>query len=104
MLKSVCSIGVVLGLLAGCTVGPDARPGDPAYAPVAAPSMLPPAPNQGGIYRAGSGLSLFEDNRARRIGDVITVVLTERTTSSKSADTAITKNNSIGIDGGIVLG
>lgn len=105
----VCLLGVALIAAQGCTIGPDAKPGDAAYAPVAAPAMLPQAPNQGGIYRAeniGSigGLSLFEDKRARRIGDVITVVLTESTTSSKKADTAIQKNDKINIDAGVVLG
>lgn len=108
MIMRVCVLSVAL-LAAGCTIGPDPKPGDPAYGPVAAPAMLPPRPNQGGIYRADAtgsigGLSLFEDKRARRIGDVITVVLTESTTSSKKADTAIKKEDNINLDAGIVLG
>jgi len=108
MTMRVCILAVAL-LAAGCTIGPDPKPGDPAYAPVAAPAMLPPRPNQGGIYRADAtgsigGLSLFEDKRARRIGDVITVMLTEATTSSKKADTAIKKDDKINLDAGIVLG
>jgi flagellar L-ring protein FlgH len=108
MFKRGCT-AVALLAVAGCTIGPDPKPGDPAYAPVAAPAMLPQQPNQGGIYRADStvslgGLSLFEDKRAHRIGDVITVVLTESTTSSKKADTAIKKDDKINIDAGIVLG
>ena len=94
----------VLLALNGCTVGPNAKPGDPAYAPVSAPSMLAPPPSDGAIYRSGSGLSLFEDKRARRIGDVITIVLAESTTSSKKADTAVTKDDSVTIDAGTVFG
>jgi flagellar L-ring protein precursor FlgH len=90
--------------LAGCVVGPDAKPGDPAYAPVSAPSMLPPPPNQGGIYQSNGGLSLFEDKRAHRIGDVITIVLSESTTSSKKADSSIKKDDSVSLDAGVVLG
>ena len=93
-----------LATLGGCTVAPGAKPGDPAYAPVSAPSMLAPPPSEGAIYRNGSGLSLFEDKRARRIGDVITIVLSESTTSSKKADTSIKKDDSIAIDAGVVLG
>ncbi len=91
-------------LLSGCTVGPNAKAGDPQYAPVSAPSMMAPPPNDGGIYRSGAGLSLFEDKRAHRIGDVITIVLAESTTSSKKADTAIKKDDAINIDAGTVLG
>jgi flagellar L-ring protein precursor FlgH len=95
---------IMLARLCGCTIGPSPKPGDPAYAPVAAPDMLPPPPNQGGIYRAGNGVSLFEDKRAHRIGDVITIVLAESTVSSKKADTAIQKNDKLNMDAGVVLG
>jgi flagellar L-ring protein precursor FlgH len=71
--------------------------------------MMPPPANDGGIfrpgdYRASRGIALYEDSRARHIGDVITVTLSERTTSSKSANTEIKKDNAIGIDAGTVLG
>jgi flagellar L-ring protein precursor FlgH len=97
------AVGIAAALSA-CTIGPEPKPGDPAYAPVSAPAMMPPPPNQGGIYQAGGGLSLFEDKRARRIGDVITVTLAESTTSSKKADSAIAKSDKIAIDAGVVLG
>jgi flagellar L-ring protein FlgH len=101
--KAIALLSVVF-VLHGCTITPNAKPGDPAYAPVSAPSMIAPPPNDGGIYRNGSGLSLFEDKRARRVGDVITIVLSESTTSSKKADTAIKKDDSISIDAGVVVG
>ncbi len=101
--KTIGLLSAVIALQA-CTVAPNAKPGDPAYAPVSAPSMLAPPPNDGGIYRSGSGLSLFEDKRARRIGDVITIVLAESTTSSKKADTEIKKDDSVSMDAGVVLG
>lgn len=101
--KAAALVGALI-ILSGCTVTQNAKPGDPQYAPVSAPSMLAPPPNDGGIYRSGGGLSLFEDKRARRIGDVITIVLSENTSSSKKADTAIKKDDSINIDAGVVLG
>lgn len=91
-------------VLQGCTIAPEAKPGDSEYAPVAAPAMMAPPPSDGAIYRNGNGLSLFEDKRARRIGDVITIVLSESTTSSKKADTSIKKDDAISIDAGTVLG
>lgn len=103
----VCKTAALLCALvtmSACTVTPNAKPGDAEYAPVSAPAMLAPPPNDGGIYRSNGGLSLFEDKRARRIGDVITIVLSENTSSSKKADTAIKKDDNIDIDAGLVLG
>ncbi len=101
----VCAV-----ILTGCTIGADPKPGDPAYAPVTAAPMVPVAAASGSIYRntqtaaAGPGLSLFEDRRARNIGDVITITLSENTTSSKKADTSISKDDEVSIDAGVVLG
>ena len=104
VLCALAIAGVACGM-SGCTIGPEPKPGDPAYAPVSAPAMMPPPANQGGIYQAGSGLSpLFEDKRAHRIGDLITVSLLESTTSSKKADSAIAKDDKISLDSGVVLG
>lgn len=104
LLLSALFAGIALMTLSACTVTQNAKPGDAEYAPVSAPAMLAPPPSDGGIYRSGGGLSLFEDKRARRIGDVITIVLSENTSSSKKADTAIKKDDSINIDAGLVLG
>src|SRR6218665_2987388 len=60
-LQRCALLGVLAATLGGCVIGPDAKPGDPAYAPVSAPAMLPPPANQGGIYQSNGGLSLFED-------------------------------------------
>lgn len=95
---------VSLFCLTACTIAPSAKPGDPAYAPVAAPAMMAPPPSDGSLYRSATSVSLFEDKRARRVGDVITILLSENTSSSKKADTAIKKDDSIAIDGGLVLG
>ncbi len=109
LLTSLCSLKnclaglLVLGLQA-CTIGPQPIPDDPEYAPVIPTSTQIPAPNQGGIYRPGFSVSLFEDRRASRVGDIISVVLSERTQSSKTADTEITKENTVSLDAGTILG
>lgn len=112
MKRQIAMFGTVVcvALLAGCTIGADPKPGDPAYAPVTAAPLVPVAAASGSIYRnmqpaaVGPGLSLFEDRRARNIGDVITITLSESTTSSKSADTSISKDDEVSIDAGVVLG
>ncbi|MCW3846896.1 flagellar basal body L-ring protein FlgH [Sphingomonas sp. LB-2] len=56
----------------------------PAAEPVAA------RPANGSIFQPGDGYAaLYEGNRARRVGDPLTIVLVERTTASKSAGTKL---------------
>lgn len=100
----VVATAVLAAALGACTIGPGIKPGNPAYAPVAAPAMVTKPANPGSLYRAGSGLSLFADRRAHHIGDVLTVLLQESTTSSKKADTSIKKDDSVSLGAGTVLG
>ncbi len=51
----------------------------------------------GAIFQTGRGSSLFEDVRARRVGDVITVVLLERTNAAKSASISTSKDSSVDV-------
>lgn len=56
------------------------------------PAAATPAPAKpGAIYRAGTDLRLFEDLRAFRVGDILTVNLSELTQASKSSSTSISK-------------
>ena len=45
----------------------------------------------GAIFNADSSRPLFEDIKARYVGDILTVVLVEKTDAKKSANTEITK-------------
>ncbi len=65
---------------------------------------LPPPPSDGAIYTPGVGLALFEDQRARRVGDLLTVLLVERTDAQKKANSASKKESKVGIDGPTLLG
>jgi len=91
---------VLAVLLSGCAtyeVVPP-HPDDAAYAPPAALANPPIAESQdGGLFRPDYTLSLLQDRRAYRVGDILTVVLDERTQSSKKADTSFDKNSSINI-------
>lgn len=90
-------------LLGGC-VSQAPRPDNPYYAPVPPAAMMPPKALNGAIYQAGYGLSLYEDAKARRIGDILTVVLTEKTQASKSADNQIDKTSDVSLPAPTVLG
>jgi len=75
-------------------------PGIDSGRPVAVHS----APADGAIYAAGSDVSLFEDLKARRIGDLLTIVLKESTSASKSASTKTKKDSSIDLPGPTLVG
>lgn len=74
-----------------------------AYEPLPLDYTLPPAKG-GGLFRSGFAGSLYQDKRALRVGDILTIVLDESTQSSKSAGTSFGKTSSIGIDVPTVLG
>lgn len=77
---------------------------DPAFAPA---RPLPPPSAQyhtGSIYQTGRSMALFEDVRARNVGDMLTIRLVESTSASKSASTTTTKENSVDIKAPNLLG
>ncbi|MEE9422765.1 MAG: flagellar basal body L-ring protein FlgH, partial [Gammaproteobacteria bacterium] len=68
----------------GCaTVMPDKQ----VYHPATPPDYEYVEPTHGGIYQLGQEVRLFEDVKARRVGDLITIILSENTSASKSAKT-----------------
>lgn len=53
-----------------------------------------PAPSGGAIFQSSSFRPMFEDRRARLVGDTITIVITERTTADKTAANGSTRAGS----------
>ncbi|GAB2614355.1 flagellar basal body L-ring protein FlgH [Novilysobacter erysipheiresistens] len=107
--------------LAGCaSIVGDVRPFDP-IAPVAPAAAMPtavapaisatPASAYSGSIYAGStaaghagGMSLFEDNKARHVGDLLTIVLVEATSSRSVAQTSVSKESGIGLGAPTIAG
>ena len=96
---------VVVAVLAcgACIQLPPERP-EPSFEPSF--PELPPVVDagSGSLYQAGYTVSLFDDRRAVRVGDIITVRLEERTSSSKSAETTISKDTETEMAEPIVFG
>ena len=74
-----------------------------AFEPLPLDYSVPPT-SSGGLYRSGYGGSLYQDKRAVRVGDILTIVLDESTQSSKSAGTSFGKKSGVGIDAPTILG
>ncbi|HHN0345949.1 TPA: flagellar basal body L-ring protein FlgH [Pseudomonas aeruginosa] len=89
MIVSLLGIASALG---GC-VSPPPKPNDPYYAPVLPRTPLPAAQNNGAIYQAGFEQNLYDDRKAFRVGDIITITLNEKTQASKKANSDIQKDS-----------
>ncbi|MDH3763682.1 MAG: flagellar basal body L-ring protein FlgH [Gammaproteobacteria bacterium] len=106
MIASNRLINAILLLLvaSGCSQTQLVVQPDPQYAPVdLTTTEFKPEPN-GSIFQAGRSVRLFEDNKAYRIGDVLSVTLSESTNASKSAETSTSKEDEIDLSALAILG
>lgn len=79
--------------IAACAVTPDTVVKTPLTAkPVA---ISPDNATKGSIYNASGYRPLFEDRRARHIGDILTITITENTTATKAGGSSSSKKGSV---------
>lgn len=102
MLRAIVICGVLL--LGGCAALQEPEANDPYYAP-----LQPQAPSRqlvqnGSLFAQQYSSSLYSDNKARHEGDIITVVLKERTQASKNAKTEMKKDSSTSFEPMVGLG
>lgn len=88
-------------LLSGCGALPTA---DESYAPPYPEQQVYAPPSAGSIYRAGTDVRLFEDLKANRVGDILTVRLVENTNASKNSATSTSKSTEASLQNPTVLG
>ncbi len=93
----------LLLMLAGLTIGACTTvPPTNVHQPMTA-RPAPPKENlaaTGSIYQAGVSRTLFEDRRARYVGDTITIAITETTSASTSSNTKASRDTSISASAG----
>ena len=94
--KTVTPVLTLL-LLSGCA-GIEGK-SHPAYAPMQPIVYTQPKEGvtQGSLYSEQRGISLFSDTRARAVGDIISIVLSESTQASKNAGTAIGRDSGVDV-------
>lgn len=101
--KALILIAFLL-LGSGCSATRIVVQPDPQYAPIELdPAAFEPLPN-GSIYQPGRTVQLFEDNKAYRVGDVLSVTLSESTNASKSAATNTAKDDEVDVSASAVFG
>lgn len=96
-----CLLAGAVVLVQACTPIPQR---DPAFAPVAPADLRPPAQNSGAIYQSGYDTRLFEDQTARRVGDILTIALQESTQATKAADLNTKKENTMSAEAPSIFG
>lgn len=124
-MKLLLACALPLALSACATVVGDVRP----FAPVATPMSAPAAAGGlaadaaaasargagdggGSIFAATSagggggdrGLRLFQDSKAREVGDLLTIVLVESTSAKTNAQTEISKDSEFGLGAPTIFG
>jgi len=85
---AIAGIAVVTALVSACGSTPEID--DSFEPPTPVQSGYEPR-SSGAIYQAGTEVRLFEDLRAGRVGDILTVRLMEQTNASKNSSTSTSK-------------
>ena len=95
-MRKLSGLVVAALLLQACAIAPELdetqsrsefRSASMAYAP--------PPPPAGTIYNTAGSFDLFMDLRARAVGDILTILLVERTNASKESSTSTAKGSSV---------
>ena len=95
---------LVIALASGCSATRIVVQPDPQYAPIDLTAIeYKPEPN-GSIFQSGRSIRLFEDNKAYRIGDILSVTLSESTNASKSAATNTAKDDEVDVSATAIFG
>ncbi|CCO23985.1 flagellar basal body L-ring protein FlgH [Maridesulfovibrio hydrothermalis] len=97
MKKSILAVLLCSAISAGCS--------PVKQAPTPMPVMTPPAQyqaepvdNPGSLFTSTDSEYLFDDNRARRIGDIVVVTVTEKSSGKHTSNSKAEKENTTGLD------
>ncbi|MGH8506015.1 MAG: flagellar basal body L-ring protein FlgH [Stenotrophobium sp.] len=90
---------LALLLLSACASTPPLM--DAAKPPEVA--ALPP-PTPGAIFQSGQGMALFEDQKARNIGDILTILLVENTQAKTTSSTSTAKQSDTSLSAPNIFG
>lgn len=92
--------------LSGCASTEQAQilPNDPDFAPILPEMEEQAVVPSGSLFKASYVNNIYSDSKAHRVGDIISVVLSESTQAQKNAKTELKKDNAASLDPVIGLG
>lgn len=100
-MRTLLIICPLLLSVVACSTAPKEQPD---FSPAEPSIVITDDSENGAIYKVSNNRFFFEDIRARRVGDVINVILDERTDATKSASTNANRGTSIGIPSPTLFG
>ncbi|MFB0999150.1 MAG: flagellar basal body L-ring protein FlgH [Colwellia sp.] len=105
-MKTALVLMITLLAISGCASTEQAKtlPNDPDFAPILPEmeesSIIP----TGSLFKVNYVNNIYSDSKAHRVGDIISVILSESTQAKKNAKTELKKENSATLDPIIGLG
>jgi flagellar L-ring protein precursor FlgH len=100
-INSLLLLIVTTAMLTGCIT---IRKVEESYAPPTPAEPAFDAPTSGAIYNSGAEVRLFEDRKANRVGDILTVRLQESTNASKNSQTSTSKESDVTLTNPTIFG
>jgi flagellar L-ring protein precursor FlgH len=98
MIRFVAAAGVTAVLLCGCatSVGPQKVEIEmPPTGRAAAIQSAPPPQANGSIFQEAAHRGLFEDRKARHLGDILTVQIEEKLSAKQSSTSSLDRKGSV---------
>ena len=104
MIKPVIPLPLclLLALITGC--GSIGKMRDSDYQPTMPAMPEPRSSYDGGLFYEASNIYIFEGIKAAKVGDILTVVLSEQTNASKSASLDADKNTTLDLQNPTLFG
>ena len=96
MISRLVLVGSLV-VLSGCVSTEQTKvlPNDPEFAPIMPEEQTENIVPTGSLFQANYVNNIYSDAKAHRVGDIISVVLSERTQAQKSANNELTKENTV---------
>jgi len=93
---TLLSVSIIAILFTGCASIEQAKtlPDDPDFAPILPEMEDEPLVPTGSLFKVNYVNNIYSDSKAHRVGDIISVILSESTQAQKNAKTELKKENS----------
>ncbi len=102
-MKTTIPLIPLLALLAGCiTTTPPTAIHQPMSIRPEARNYI--APSNGAVFNVASARPLFEDRRARFVGDTLTINIAEKVQASKKSETKTSRNQAVDVSVPTIVG
>jgi flagellar L-ring protein precursor FlgH len=94
------AILISFATVSGCASVERAKvlPNDPDFAPILPEMEEVAAVPTGSLFKVNYVNNIYSDSKAHRVGDIISVILSESTQANKNAKTEFKKNNNLTLD------